>query len=295
MQLNLQLLRLTGEARFADQLERSAYNQLVSAQLSTGDQWCYYTPLEGKKPYGNKTNCCLSSGPRGIALIPTFAYATEAKGVVVNLFEPGKATLRLADGAEIGLEQKTSYPFSGESVVRIGLKEPKEFSVKLRSPAWAGGQMEATQRDGAGDSGRQIEQGYLVRTSLWKDGDEITVRFPMPIRIVEGDHTNQGKIALVRGPLLLAASDGVNPKMGGIQHVALPVGLEALGFQPVPMPASVVTDWENRRWQVSPCPSGAPAGLEVSRMTLLPLAQAGEDGSYFQVWFPKCDAGKAGN
>ena len=67
MQLNLQLLRLTGEAKYGDEFERSLYNHLAAAQNPQGDNWCYYTPLEGRKRYDKQITCCHSSGPRGMA------------------------------------------------------------------------------------------------------------------------------------------------------------------------------------------------------------------------------------
>ena len=79
IQLNAQLLRLTGEARYGDELERSYLNHLAGAQHPDGSKWCYYTPLEGTKPYGNGTNCCLSSGPRGMAMAP-HAGVPEVQG-----------------------------------------------------------------------------------------------------------------------------------------------------------------------------------------------------------------------
>ncbi|MCW3053400.1 MAG: hypBA1 2, partial [Chthonomonadales bacterium] len=86
-QMNLELLRLTGESKYAAEAERSIYNHLLGAQKPTGDDWAYYTPLEGIKPYDNFTTCCHSSGPRGIALIPSIAWMTSQDGgLVVNLY-----------------------------------------------------------------------------------------------------------------------------------------------------------------------------------------------------------------
>ena len=51
IQFNLQLLRLTGEAKYGDELERALYNHLAAAQHPRGDDWCYYTALEGRKRY----------------------------------------------------------------------------------------------------------------------------------------------------------------------------------------------------------------------------------------------------
>jgi len=88
LQFNAQLLRLVGEARFADQLERVVLNQLLGAQLCDGSGWGYYVQMERQKAYyrgepdadGVEFTCCLSSGPRGLAMIPTFAVTTDADG-----------------------------------------------------------------------------------------------------------------------------------------------------------------------------------------------------------------------
>ncbi len=47
LQVNAQLLRLTGEARFADQLERVILNQLLGAQTCDGSGWGYYVQMGG--------------------------------------------------------------------------------------------------------------------------------------------------------------------------------------------------------------------------------------------------------
>src|SRR5207249_1510019 len=87
IQLNAQLLRLTGVARYGDELERSYYNHLAGAQRPDGAEWCYYTPLEGTKPYGPGINCCVSSGPRGMALAPQLTFLKRGKNtIVINLF-----------------------------------------------------------------------------------------------------------------------------------------------------------------------------------------------------------------
>ena len=71
--------------------------------------------MEGKKPYSSTLDghCCLSSGPRGVALIPTFAVTTDADGVVVNLFDAGTAKLKLRDGTQVTLTTTTRFPSDG--------------------------------------------------------------------------------------------------------------------------------------------------------------------------------------
>src|SRR5262249_8880767 len=91
IQLHLQLLRLTRDAAYGNELERAFYNHLAAAQHPRGDDWCYYTALEGKKPYDSGINCCHSSGPRGMALAVQAAYLKTQVGgadaLVVSTYE----------------------------------------------------------------------------------------------------------------------------------------------------------------------------------------------------------------
>ncbi|MFO1513834.1 MAG: glycoside hydrolase family 127 protein, partial [Verrucomicrobiota bacterium] len=137
LQFNAQLLRLTGEARFAEQLEHGILNQLFGAQKCDGSAWGYYVQMEGRKPYSDSLDghCCLSSGPRGVALIPTFAVSTDADGVVMNLYDAGTARLKLRDGSQVSLVTTTRYPSDGRIQITVSPSAPKAFAVKVRIPA----------------------------------------------------------------------------------------------------------------------------------------------------------------
>ena len=146
-QMNLELLRLTGEAKYADEIERSVYNHLLGAQKPTGDDWAYYTPLEGRKPYDAATTCCHSSGPRGVALVPTLAYMTSRDGgLVVNLYNSGTATVKLPSG-KLTLTQETAFPFADDPTLNVSTvnltvtpaRDSAKFLLHLRLPAWSDG------------------------------------------------------------------------------------------------------------------------------------------------------------
>ena len=100
MQVNLKLLELTGEARYADELERTIYNALIAAQHPESGRICYFMPLDGMKQYGAVSqgvpgvSCCTSSVPRGLTLIPSAAWGVRNGGIAVNLFVPGRCGSR---------------------------------------------------------------------------------------------------------------------------------------------------------------------------------------------------------
>jgi DUF1680 family protein len=49
IQLNRELLAILGEAQFAQEIERSAYNDLIGAQAPDGEDWCYYSFPNGRR------------------------------------------------------------------------------------------------------------------------------------------------------------------------------------------------------------------------------------------------------
>jgi DUF1680 family protein len=134
LQLNTQLLRLTGEARFAEVLETLVYNHLSASQHPGGWEICYFTPLEGRKPYDGGINCCTSSNSRGVELIPTFAYAVRDRDVHANLHAPGRFTFTVG-GAEVTLSQTAPYPDEGRLHYEVATKREVRFRLFVRVPS----------------------------------------------------------------------------------------------------------------------------------------------------------------
>ncbi len=272
IQLNAQLLRLTGEARFAEQLEHVSLNQLLGAQQPDGRGWGYYVQMEGRKPYSSTLDghCCLSSGPRGIALLPTFAITTDADGAVVNLFNPGTAHLKLADGSPIELEIVTNFPADGQ--VRIHVKNPKQrvFSVKLRQPTWSSKLPSNLGWESSPD-------GYRVIRKRWTSGEVVTVNLSLKTRIVKGDHLNLGKAAVMYGPLVLAADESLLSG-GRLANFGLSNGGNPLAVKPVVAPAS------RKTWK------GAQVFRLNPRKTLVPFSDVGITGARYKVWIPMEDS-----
>jgi len=58
IQLNRELLLVTGDAVYAAELERSAYNDLLGAQAAVGEDWCYYSFPNGRRVHTTYWRCC---------------------------------------------------------------------------------------------------------------------------------------------------------------------------------------------------------------------------------------------
>lgn len=283
IQLNTQLLRLTGDARYGDELERSYYNHLAAAQRPDGKEWCYYTSLEGTKPYGPGINCCVSSGPRGMALAPQVAYLQYRdganEGIVVNLYDSSHATLAVA-GGNVTVEQRSNFPgprrpeeaFSGKSTLVLHPQKASKFGLKFRVPKWS----EAFRVRSGGKELREATTGWItVPARKWKDGDKIEVTFLIPARVIAGEHTNSGKSAFLWGPIVLAYDDKLNPGLPSGKSVGLgpdvqkpPLTLQPVEGVPLAFRASIRTGTDD----------------QPHTATLVPFAEAGSTGGRYQVW-----------
>ncbi len=282
LQFNVQLLRLTGEAKFAEQLERVAYNQLLGAQKPDGSAWGYYVQMEGKKPYSATLDghCCLSSGPRGVASLPTFALTTDAEGLVINFLDAGTGHLTLRDGTPVTVKLETRFPAEGRVRINVGLATSKEFSIKLRLPE---GNRESSLTPSA-----DVEcdrSGYTVLRREWKQSDAIELKLKATPRLVVGNHLNQGKVALCYGPLVLAADEALLAAEGqSLNTIAIAKpDLAALALTPEPAPAEFKT-WPGA--QVFRFNAVTRRGGKPISIRLVPFADAGMTGARYKVWLP---------
>ena len=278
LQFNGQLLRLTGEKRFADEMAKTVLNQLLGAQSCDGAAWGYYVQMQGRKPYSSNLDgpCCLSIGPRGMALIPTFAITTDADGAVLNLYDAGKADLTLRDGAEVALTVRGEYPGDDTIVIAVDTTAKEPFAVKLRIPPWC--HDARVQVNGAPARGRVGSDGYLALRRHWQQNDHIELQLPLQPRFLLGDHRTEGKLAVFYGPLVLAADTAVSTGPAG--DFSIPGSDERnLAITPELAPQNVKT-WPGARvFRVS------YAGKELP-FRMVPFADAGTTGSRYKVWLP---------
>jgi len=220
LQLNRELLALTGEARYAEEIERTAYNDLLGAQAPNGEDWCYYSFPNGRRVHTTYWRCCKSSGAMAVEELPSLAYGVQGSDVCVYLFAPGRATLQTPSG-NVRLEQHTDYPFDGRILLHVDPERPAKFAVRIRVPRWAE-RVELSQGDAPISASQQ--DGFAVIEREWCPSDEIVIQFAMRPMIhrqishsVQESRAPDGEpiaqevmhydyLAITRGPLVYATS-----------------------------------------------------------------------------------------
>ena len=187
IQLNRELLAISGESKYADEIERAAYNDLLGAQAPDGEDWCYYSFANGRRVHTTYWRCCKSSGAMALEELPSIAYAVADRIVSINLYGPSIATLALAEIGDVAIEQVTGYPFEGAISLRVTPQRTARFAVRMRIPDWAQG---ASVRV----DGKAIERAtpgmYVSIEREWRAGDTIALEFPMPPRLVRRANRN---------------------------------------------------------------------------------------------------------
>jgi DUF1680 family protein len=275
-QMNLELLRLTGDGKYAAQAERSIYNHLLGAQKPTGDDWSYYTPLEGIKPYDNFTTCCHSSGPRGIALIPSVAWMTSQDGgLVVNLYNSASVNVTLPRVGKVAVTEQTNYPYEGEILFKISPeRRGAVFPLRLHVPE--GTPFFEVKVNGV-VSRPVVRDGYVTISRAWTRGDTVRLALTLQKRLLPGDHENAGRAALQYGPLVLTLDTALNPGMTQLNRAELaPDSASRLQWTP---PA------DRRSSETPTFRTPGKVGGEPRKLVLTPYAFAGEDHkSHFAVW-----------
>jgi hypothetical protein len=270
LQLNWELLRLTGEAKYAEQLEHTVYNALLGAQDPQNGDICYFTPLDGKKSPTPGINCCVSSEPRGISMIPQLAWGARDDGAAVLFYVPGRATFR-APAGEFTVRSETNYPLSGAVTLTLNLAKTARFPLFLRVPAW-------TTRYTATSAGKEyvgIPGQYLTIEREWKPGDQVKIKMDMTVRAVPGGSSYPNSVAIFRGPQLLALEQSVNNGLLDLQAA----GPRHANVKLSDASAKLPSDWRGAQAYSL---DGEIAG-KPREITLVPFA----DARVYRVWLPK--------
>jgi len=109
------------------------------------------------------------------------------------------------------VQQETDYPSSGHVKITLTPAEEIEFPLRLRIPRWCPTARLALN----GEAPLSIspgEKGHETRRT-WKPGDTIALDMPMPWRFVRGRKLQEGRAALMRGPVVYCFSAERNAEL----------------------------------------------------------------------------------
>lgn len=194
------LLALTGQAHYAEPLERLAFNLLPALAIDSTDA-----------PSRHMAGRLL------LSLVGT-AYAADDEGVYVNFYTNSFARTTIGTRS-VSIDMVTAMPHDARIKLRIGLSRgTQHLKVRLRLPQWACRQAFPASAYTADEprqtcpevfvNGRSeelpVENGYIIIDRYWNNGDEVYLDFPFkPIYLRSLRPSEVGApVAIQRGPLL---------------------------------------------------------------------------------------------
>jgi len=134
---NLNLL--SGDARYADALERELYNGALAGISLAGNSYAYVNPLQsanGNSRWAwNGCPCCPPMLLKLMGAMPGYIYAQDQSGIYVNLFVGSTANIQLG-GKAVHLKQTTDYPWNGDVKIVLESAKSADFDLHLRIPGW---------------------------------------------------------------------------------------------------------------------------------------------------------------
>lgn len=295
---NWRMLALTGQARYADVMEQALYNGTLAGVSLDGRGYFYQNPLSDDGGHRREEwftcACCPGNVSRLLASLAGYLYSTSTEGIWVHLFAASQATLQLPGGQTVSFSQKTGYPWSGE--ISLETETAGHFTFFVRRPGWC------TQGWSVTINGQVIEPvlsetGYLQIERHWQVGDQVHLSWPMPVRFIECNPNvteNQGRVALMRGPLLYCVESADHPGLD-VRRLVLPEnpdfkaefwpdllqGVVVLQG-PAYLPAAEST-WGDQLYRVKPAAEAAPS--QPVEITAIPYyAWANREAGPMQVW-----------
>ena len=210
-----QMLKISGNPEYADELERVAFNALPAQTSADFTMHQYYQQPNqvsaslglhgfdvGQKGTGlvfgflTAYPCCLTNHHQGWPKFTQNLWLRSSDGgLAAMVYAPCTASAEIA-GSTVRIEEDTVYPFDGSVRIRINCSSPVKIPISLRIPAWSVDTEVRVNGEAVTACNRVIT---LNRT--WNDGDEILMHFGMQ---VTSSRWYANSIAIERGPLVYA-------------------------------------------------------------------------------------------
>lgn len=201
------LMRFTGDARYGDNLERALFNTILGSLDPDQDGgYFYYSDYHAqavKGYYKRKWPCCAGTLLQSVADYPLDLYFHDSAGINVNLYAASEVRWRV-NGVAVKLAQRTAYPESERIELQVAPDSPVNFAVRLRIPGWL--DRPASLKINGKPATETLTPGRFAELRrVWRKGDTIELTLPFSIRAVTIDTKHPDTVALMHGPLMLAA------------------------------------------------------------------------------------------
>lgn len=277
LKLTRMLFAARPDIKYAEFHEQALFNHILGSMDSEDGSTCYMVPVGSsvRREYADMNRsftCCVGTGQESHALHGLGLYYEAGDKLWVNVYAPSTAQW---ESAGVKLEMQTSFPNGDDAVMRMDVRAPKEFTLALRRPRWAGDGF-SVKVNGQAVTTAAAPGSYVEVRRAWKSGDTVALTLPKTLRLSRLAD-NPKKAAVLWGPIVLAGDLGPAPRS---RNDGDGDGVRAAAS----MPPSLVTDRPIAEW-LTPV-AGKAATFRTASVARTPgAASAGsiEFSPFFQI------------
>ena len=277
--VSLDMLKITGDSRIADEMEWSTFNSALSSIPYSGCASSYSNQMNGYRRYngeingqgpncGPDLNCCSTNACRGPGLISQWALMQGEQGLYLNYYGPGIMSAQLNSENRITLEQITDYPISNQIILKMKPQKEETFDLRLRIPYWS---KDTVVKLNSKKIDNVIPGRYLSIKRHWRDGDTIKIDLDFGLRFWAGEDECANQISVYRGPLLLACDRRFNS--------IHPDSLASLNCKDLTFKL-IKREGFMQSWIL-----GSLIDSDGNEFVVCDYSSAGQTGNYYRSWF----------
>lgn len=181
------LYAVTGDGKWADKLEKAAFNALPAA--FTDDMWAHQydqqvnqiacIPFPGKSFFRTNNSeahlfglephygCCTANFSQGWPKLALSAIQRTAQGAVIAHLLPVSVCTEIG-GKPVHIRVESDYPFRLQARVTVEAPQGAQFELRIRIPGWA----KSVRLDG---KRAQVSKGHIVIRRAWQGSTTLTL------------------------------------------------------------------------------------------------------------------------
>ncbi|EKG17518.1 Six-hairpin glycosidase-like protein [Macrophomina phaseolina MS6] len=236
MMLAERLLQISLDGCFADIMELSFYNAVLTGMSCDGRAFTYVNQLcssgndLSKRSEWFTCACCPPNVARLLGYLGGYFWTARVEQaenrVSVDVYMYGSATLKIPVGTSaVTVKQASDWPWDGKISFQVDAPEDIDVNLSLRIPSWASDwqvRLENIELPFLAltnpklprqFSGLPLSKGFVcIPGSLLKSNLNFDLKIALKPRIIcPHPYTNQDIIALARGPIIYCVEDVDNP------------------------------------------------------------------------------------
>lgn len=281
--MSIDMLRLTGDARVADEIELSTLNSALGAIPYGGRSCAYNVPMNGTRLFGVELhwqapkggpdlNCCSVNANRPLGMISQWALMEKDNGLAINFYGPCTVKATLPGGNRITIEQDTQYPLDGKVSIKLTLDRPQSFPLYFRVPRWSES-LNAIVNHELGNQRKWNPGSYTSDEREWKTGDTIDLHFDFTPHFWAGAESFANTVSFYRGPILYAYDARYNTLNPGELPKIDPATVQ---FAPQQFEGDSIPPWIY----------GTINAADGTPIYVVDLSSAGQTGNQYVTWLP---------